>query len=97
VVRYLQTYFPAVNLINRVGPRFLDRLQERTGAATPDVARAFAVVRVIFDLDPLWELLDRSTDPVSPEVEQYVLQQVQWLTGRASVNVKFEVVGAARR
>ncbi len=84
LVREISATSLANNLINRVGPGFLYRLQERIGATTPDVARAFAAVHDIFDLDPLWELLDRLADTISPVVEQYVLQEVQRFTERAS-------------
>jgi glutamate dehydrogenase len=51
------------SLVNRAGTTFVFRLAEETGASGPDIARAFAVAREIFDLRSLWqeiELLDGS-------------------------------------
>jgi glutamate dehydrogenase len=49
-------------LVNRAGTSYLFRLGEETGATAPDIARAFAVARDVFDLRSLWaeiEALDR--------------------------------------
>ena len=43
------------SMINRVGPTFVSRLAEETGAGVSDIARAYAAVRTIFDLRSLWE------------------------------------------
>ncbi|OLP03565.1 glutamate dehydrogenase [Mycolicibacterium porcinum] len=45
----------AGELINRVGPGTIYRMQERLAVTTPQVAHAYATVRDILDLDALWE------------------------------------------
>ena len=44
----------ADELINRVGPGTIFRMQERLGVSTADVARAYAIVHGILDLDAVW-------------------------------------------
>ncbi|WP_241177901.1 NAD-glutamate dehydrogenase domain-containing protein [Mycolicibacterium nivoides] len=44
----------AGELINRVGPGTIYRMQERLAVTTPEVALAYATVRDILDLDALW-------------------------------------------
>jgi glutamate dehydrogenase len=50
-------------MVNRVGPGFLYRLEERTGAKTPAAAQAYAAARDIFDLDGIWSAVDRLDSP----------------------------------
>ncbi len=53
----------AGELINRVGPGTIYRMQERLSVSTSDVAMAYATVREILDLDALWaEVLTGKTD-----------------------------------
>ncbi|MHA7663345.1 NAD-glutamate dehydrogenase domain-containing protein [Mycolicibacterium sp. HS_4_1] len=53
----------AGELINRVGPGTIYRMQERLSVSTSDVAMAYATVRDILDLDALWsEVLTGKTD-----------------------------------
>ncbi|MEN4448601.1 NAD-glutamate dehydrogenase domain-containing protein [Mycobacterium sp. SM3041] len=53
----------AGELINRVGPGTIYRMQERLSVSTADVAMAYATVRDILDLDTLWsEVLTGKTD-----------------------------------
>ncbi|TXH21592.1 MAG: glutamate dehydrogenase [Mycobacterium sp.] len=53
----------AGELINRVGPGTIYRMQERLSVSTADVAMAYATVRDILDLDNLWsEVLTGKTD-----------------------------------
>ena len=53
----------AGELINRVGPGTIYRMQERLSVSTSDVAMAYATVRDILDLDVLWsEVLTGKTD-----------------------------------
>ena len=43
------------SMVNRVGPTFVHRLHEETGAAPPDIVRAYIGTRQVFDLIPLWQ------------------------------------------
>ena len=42
------------SMLNRVGPTFVQRLQDETGATPPDIVRAYIGARQVFDLVPLW-------------------------------------------
>ncbi len=50
----------ANDLIDRIGPGFLYRLEDRTGAPTPQAMRAYLIVRDVFELEQLWDRLDSS-------------------------------------
>ena len=67
----------ANDLLNRVGPGFLHRLEERHGVGTPVAARAFAAAEQILGLDQVWALLD---EDVPPAVERLALAKVQRVT-----------------
>ena len=59
------------SMVNRVGPTFVHRLQEETGAAPPDIVRAYLGTREMFSLVPLWlanEALDNQV-PVALQME----------------------------
>ncbi len=59
------------SMINRVGPTFVHRLHEETGAAAADIVRAYTGTRQMFELVPLWranEALDHQV-PVSAQLE----------------------------
>ena len=43
------------SMVNRVGPSFIFRLQEETGAAPPDIVRAYLATREVFGVVPLWQ------------------------------------------
>jgi glutamate dehydrogenase len=42
------------SMVNRVGSTFVHRMQEETGAAAPDVVRAYLIVREVFGFVELW-------------------------------------------
>jgi len=44
----------ANSMVNRVGSTFVHRMQEETGAAAPDVVRAYLIVREVFGFVELW-------------------------------------------
>jgi glutamate dehydrogenase len=78
LVREIAATTLASDLIDRVGPGFLYRLEERTGAGTPAAARAFATVQEVFDLP--WS----AADGLAPAPEQAVLQELQALAEHAA-------------
>jgi glutamate dehydrogenase len=57
------------SIINRVGPTFLTRLAEETGAAVSDIAHAYAAVREIFALRSLWEEIEDLDHRVPAELQ----------------------------
>ncbi|MGE0153904.1 MAG: NAD-glutamate dehydrogenase [Reyranellaceae bacterium] len=50
------------SMINRVGIAFVDDMRERTGCSSPDITRAYAVVRDVFRLRDLWGAIE-ALDP----------------------------------
>ena len=53
------------DLMDRMGPGFISRLEDRTGATITEALRAYVVVRDVFGLDELWDQLD-GADPSVP-------------------------------
>jgi glutamate dehydrogenase len=79
----------ANDVIDRLGPGFLYRLEDRTGAATPRSLRAYLVVRDLLDVEALWEGLDMSlplteTMPLRREIERSLEHNVCWLLRRSA-------------
>jgi glutamate dehydrogenase len=48
----------ANHLVNHVGMHFVPRLQQSTGAATADIAKAYLVVWELFDIGERWAAID---------------------------------------
>jgi len=71
----------ANDLVNRVGPGFLHRIEERHGVGTPVAARAFTAAAAVLSLDPLWAMVD---DDVPLAVEQLALPELQRATEHAA-------------
>ncbi|WP_457037721.1 NAD-glutamate dehydrogenase domain-containing protein [Geodermatophilus sp. SYSU D01176] len=71
----------ANDLVNRVGPGFLLRLEERHGVATAVAARAYTVATRVLGLDPLWAQVD---DEVPLAVERLALPELQAATERVA-------------
>ena len=58
------------SMINRVGPTFVSEMQVKTGMATPEIARAYTIVREAFSLRDIWhniEALDNKA-PASAQI-----------------------------
>ncbi|MGW4098019.1 NAD-glutamate dehydrogenase domain-containing protein [Mycobacterium sp. NPDC004974] len=72
----------AGELINRVGPGTIYRMQERLAVTTPQVAQAYATVRDILDLDALWaaELAGSSDEGQRIQALLQVRELVEHLT-----------------
>jgi glutamate dehydrogenase len=78
----------ANDLIDRVGPGFIYRIEDRTGASTDHAIRAVLVVKRLLGLDELWDGL--APYPVAPTVplrhalERALEHNVAWLARRTS-------------
>ena len=73
------------SMINRMGPTFVRRVQEETGAAAEDVARAFTVARESFDARGIWSSIER-LDNVVPAASQYsMIAQTARLLRRSTI------------
>ena len=62
------------SMVNRVGPTFVHRLHEETGAAPPDIVRAYIGTRQIFGLITLW-LANEALAHQVPVQEQIAIVQ----------------------
>ena len=47
------------SIVNRMGPTFVARTQEDTGADAATVARAYTVAREVFDMRELWRAIEQ--------------------------------------
>ena len=57
------------SIINRVGPFFVLRAEEETGASVTQVARAYAIARDVFGVRKLWRDIEALDNSVRPEVQ----------------------------
>jgi glutamate dehydrogenase len=60
------------SIVNRMGPNFVARTQQDTGADAATVARAYTVAREAFEVRELWQAIERLDNRVSSTV-QYVM------------------------
>ena len=71
-------------LVNRAGTTYLFRLGEETGATAPDIARAFAVAREVFDLRSLWAEIETLDGRVAAQTQIAMLLRARVLLERAT-------------
>jgi glutamate dehydrogenase len=72
-------------MINRVGSTYVHRMQEETGAGTPDVVRAYILSREIFDFVSFWQALEALDNEVSDAVQSDMLIDAERLMTRATL------------
>lgn len=72
------------NVINRLGPTFVFRMQQELNASSEDVAIAFVIVEDIFNLRSLWSSIEELDNQINSD-EQYRMQiLVRGLVERAT-------------
>lgn len=90
----------ADDLINHVGPGLIYQLDERLGVKTPAVARAYAVVREVFDVDELWTDAQQRTDVTADQrwnllhtLQHFIEYTASWILRRrpAPLDVEAEI------
>jgi glutamate dehydrogenase len=72
------------SLVNRAGITFAFRLAEETGAAAPDIARAYTVAREVFDLRALWTAIEALDAAIAADVQLAMLLEGRKLVERAT-------------
>jgi glutamate dehydrogenase len=72
-------------IINRVGTTYIYRMQEESGAATPDVVRAYLITREIFDFVSFWQAVEALDNKVPETVQSDMLFDSERLFTRATV------------
>jgi glutamate dehydrogenase len=83
VAREIIAVVVANQLIDRVGPGFIHRLEERAGATTAEIVTAYAVVRSTFDVDRIWNDVLALPD-IGRQTRLDLLSGVQELIERAT-------------
>jgi len=63
------------SMINRVGPTFVSEMQNKTGMSTPEIARAYTIVREAFGLRPVWEAIEALDNKVPAEAQTGMLRE----------------------
>lgn len=74
------------SMLNRVGPTFVFRMQEETGASAPDIVRAYLASREVFGLVGLWQAIEALDSKVEDAVQtamtlegtRLILRGTQW-------------------
>jgi glutamate dehydrogenase len=78
----------ANDLIDRVGPGFIYRVEDRAGASTDQAIRAVMVVKHLLELDELWDGIAPfpvgPTMPLRQALERALEHNVAWLVRRKS-------------
>ncbi|MEG2154550.1 MAG: NAD-glutamate dehydrogenase [Burkholderiaceae bacterium] len=72
------------SMINRVGPTFVHRLVESTGASAAQVVRAYLIVREVFGLPDAWRAIEALDNQVDDAVQAALLIELGRLTVRAT-------------
>ncbi|MGH8304201.1 MAG: NAD-glutamate dehydrogenase, partial [Steroidobacteraceae bacterium] len=81
------------SLVNRMGPTFVPRAQEDTGAGPAQIARAYTAAREIFAMREVWEQIEALDNRVPAKV-QY---ETAFQTSRLLRHATYWLLGARRR
>ena len=72
------------SVLNRMGSAYVIRLQEDSGEAAPDIARAYTAARALFRARDLWRQIDELDSQVSASVQIQMHLESRRLLERAS-------------
>ena len=72
------------NLVNRAGITFVSEMQARTGRAAPEAARAYTIVREVFDLRALWAEIEALDNKVAARTQIDMLLEIGGLVEHAA-------------
>ena len=67
------------SLVNRMGPTFVPRAQEDTGAEPAQIARAYTAAREIFAMRELWEQIEALDNKVPAKLQYEMVFQTSRL------------------
>jgi len=71
------------SMVNRMGPFFVLRAEEETGASVAQVARAYAIVREVFGVRRLWREIEALDHKVEAKVQYDAIFQISRMVRRA--------------
>ncbi|MEJ1961385.1 MAG: NAD-glutamate dehydrogenase [Gammaproteobacteria bacterium] len=77
--REIVTTVTTNSLINRMGPTFVPRTQEETGAEPAEIARAFTAAREIFDMRKLWARIESLDNRITASLQYAMIYQTSRL------------------
>ena len=72
----------ASSMVNRMGPAFAARTQEDTGSGIARVARAYAILREVFDVRALWKDIESLDNHVQAEVQYRLMFRISRMLRR---------------
>jgi glutamate dehydrogenase len=64
------------SMINHTGPTFVNEMRDRTGLESPEIARAYTVVREAFRLRALWAEIEALDNKVSTDAQTLMLREI---------------------
>jgi glutamate dehydrogenase len=71
-------------MVNRVGPTFVHRLTEMTGAKPSQIVRAYLAMREVFCFGTLWKQIEALDNQVSDAVQGEMINHMRGLSVRAT-------------
>jgi len=74
----------ANQIVNFMGINFVDRLMTSTGASVESIVRAYVLVRDIFDLESMWEMIEVLDYQVDAEIQSEMMSNLQYLVRHAT-------------
>ena len=72
-------------LVNRTGPTFVSELERRTGRKAAEIARAFTIVRDVFNLEVLWQEIEALDNKIPSELQYEMMFEVERLVDRVTL------------
>jgi len=72
------------SMVNRVGSTFVHQLGELTGAAAPEVVRAYLLTREVFGSVELWQRIEALDNKVADSVQSEMIAEWHRLIARAT-------------
>lgn len=74
----------ANDLVNHLGPSYIYRIEESSGASPAEIARAYAVSREVFRMPDLWRKIEELDYQVRPEIQHRMMYDLARLVRRGS-------------
>lgn len=74
----------ANNIVNDMGPNFVYRKQEATGATVAEIASAYIIAREVFASRSIWADVEKLNNKISADVQNQILFQVRRTLRRAT-------------
>ena len=72
------------DLVNRAGMTFVSDMRARTGRPPPDIARAYLIVREIFDMPRLWAEIEALDNRAPAQVQTEMLLEIATVVERSA-------------